>query len=57
MTRTQFKLLRIALAAIACFAGLFVTVYVPPTKPGSFVTPRYAIGLTPYSPHRGEMHA
>jgi hypothetical protein len=52
MTRTQIKLLRIALVAIAALAGLFVSDKSLPTKPVSFVTSAYArIGrpLTPMS--------
>jgi hypothetical protein len=50
MTRTQINPLRIALVAVAGFAGLFVSVDSSPTKPGSFVTSAYAIIGRPLTP-------
>ena len=50
MTRTQINPFRIALVAVAGFAGLFVSVDSSPTKPGSFVTSAYAIIGRPLTP-------
>jgi hypothetical protein len=50
MTSIKIRVLRVALAAIAGVACLFVSEKVSPTKPGSLVTSAHAIIGRPLTP-------